>query len=64
MGVLYTNLEDLIAENDRRYEEGSEGATPEYVVAFFFYTKPDSMNQTRSLAAWLYHSRAGPAVAA
>ncbi|KAG1799609.1 hypothetical protein EV424DRAFT_1545938 [Suillus variegatus] len=30
MGVLYTNLEDLIAENDRRYEEGSEGATPEH----------------------------------
>ncbi|KAG2121538.1 hypothetical protein BD769DRAFT_1671405 [Suillus cothurnatus] len=29
MGVLYTNLEDLIAENDRRYEEGSEDATPE-----------------------------------
>jgi hypothetical protein len=35
MGVLYTNLEDLIAENDRRYEEGSEDATPEYVITFF-----------------------------
>lgn len=34
MGVLYTNLEDLIAENDRRYEEGEEGATPEYAVTF------------------------------
>ncbi|KAG2748517.1 hypothetical protein P692DRAFT_20874833 [Suillus brevipes Sb2] len=29
MGVLYTNLEDLIAENDCRYEEGEEGATSE-----------------------------------
>ncbi|KAG1759968.1 hypothetical protein EDD22DRAFT_781810 [Suillus occidentalis] len=34
MGVLYTNLEDLIAENDRRYEEGEEGATPEYAFTF------------------------------
>ncbi|KAG1732713.1 hypothetical protein EDB19DRAFT_1911871 [Suillus lakei] len=29
MVVLYTSLEDLIAENDRRYEEGSEDATAE-----------------------------------
>jgi len=32
MVVLYTNLEDLIAENDRRYEE--QESTREYV--FFF----------------------------
>ncbi|KAG1733471.1 hypothetical protein EDB19DRAFT_1639685, partial [Suillus lakei] len=30
MVVLYTSLEDLIAENDRRYEEGSEDATAEF----------------------------------
>ncbi|KAG1721680.1 hypothetical protein EDD22DRAFT_790626 [Suillus occidentalis] len=29
MVVLYTSLEDLIAENDRRYEEGGEDATTE-----------------------------------
>jgi hypothetical protein len=32
MVILYTNLEDLIAENDRRYEE--QESTREYV--FFF----------------------------
>lgn len=32
MVVLYTSLEDLIAENDRRYEERPVGNTTEYVV--------------------------------
>jgi hypothetical protein len=33
MVVLYTSLEDLIAENDRRYEEGSpEDNTTEYAT--------------------------------
>jgi hypothetical protein len=37
MGILYTNLEDLVAENDCRYEEGSEDATPEYAATFFCF---------------------------
>lgn len=35
MGVLYTNLEDLITEDDCWYEEG---ATPEYAVTFFCFS--------------------------
>jgi hypothetical protein len=34
MVVLYTSLEDLIAENDRRYEELPERSTTAYVVFF------------------------------
>ncbi|KAG2064843.1 hypothetical protein BDR04DRAFT_1122268 [Suillus decipiens] len=56
MGVLYTNLEDLITKNDCRYEEGLAGSTPEYALPFLFYAKSNGINQTRLLAAWLYHS--------
>jgi hypothetical protein len=34
MVALYISLEDLIAENDRRCEEGWEDSTPEQVVFF------------------------------
>lgn len=34
MVVLYTSLEDLIAENDRRYEELPESSTVAYVLFF------------------------------
>jgi len=35
--VLYTSLEDLIAENDRRYEEQLEENTTEYVIHFVLH---------------------------
>jgi len=39
MVVLYTSLEDLVNENDRRYESmrlTDAPSTPEYVVEFFW----------------------------
>jgi hypothetical protein len=37
MVVLFTSLEDLIAENDRRYEERPVNSTTEYVIRFVLY---------------------------
>jgi hypothetical protein len=38
MVALYTSLEDLIAENDRRCEDDSESeSNSTYIVAFFFH---------------------------
>ncbi|KAG2122140.1 hypothetical protein DEU56DRAFT_746140 [Suillus clintonianus] len=36
MVVLYANIENLIAENDRRCEESWENSTPEHVFCFCF----------------------------
>jgi hypothetical protein len=34
MVCLYSSLEDLVAENDRRYEDRSQDSTMEYVADF------------------------------
>ncbi|KAG1895899.1 uncharacterized protein F5891DRAFT_926452, partial [Suillus fuscotomentosus] len=64
MSVLYTNLEDLIAKNDRRYEEAIldnlEGSTPEYVFCVFVTYLTPFFRQNHLQRGYLALSQALP----
>ncbi|KAG1897428.1 uncharacterized protein F5891DRAFT_957202 [Suillus fuscotomentosus] len=64
MSVLYTNLEDLIAKNNHRYEEAIldnlEGSTPEYVFCIFVTYLTPFFRQNRLQRGYLTLSQALP----
>ncbi|KAG2753039.1 hypothetical protein P692DRAFT_201706431 [Suillus brevipes Sb2] len=59
MVVLFTSLEDLIAENDRRYEERPVNSTTEYVIRFVLQDRLQRGYITLAqVVPWLHHKLA------
>jgi hypothetical protein len=54
MVALYTPIEDLVAENDRRCEDSVGDSTPEYVFKFvLFMSLVHAKKQAKPASTWL-----------